>query len=64
MAGYDVLQSIIVDFTALDRQKLINLAILCGSDYSDGIRDVGPVTAMEILQEFPGEGLQQLQGFK
>ncbi|OAV99108.1 hypothetical protein PTTG_02358 [Puccinia triticina 1-1 BBBD Race 1] len=36
----------------LDQQKLIQLAFLLGSDYTDGLNGVGPVTAMEILSEF------------
>ncbi|XP_078514096.1 DNA excision repair protein ERCC-5 [Lissotriton helveticus] len=48
----------------LDRNKLINLAYLLGSDYTDGIPTVGCVTAMEILNEFPGHGLQPLIRFR
>lgn len=36
----------------LDRKKLIELALLLGSDYTEGIKGVGPVLAMEILAEF------------
>ncbi|NXC48202.1 ERCC5 protein, partial [Penelope pileata] len=55
-----------VDFQnqlGLDRNKLINLAYLLGSDYTDGIPNVGFVTAMEILNEFPGHGLEPLLKF-
>jgi DNA excision repair protein ERCC-5 len=38
---------------ALDRQKLIRFAHLLGSDYTEGIPGIGPVTALEILTEFP-----------
>ncbi|KAL2216667.1 DNA excision repair protein Rad2 [Thermoascus aurantiacus ATCC 26904] len=37
---------------ALDRKKLIRFAHLLGSDYTEGIPGVGPVTALEILTEF------------
>jgi DNA excision repair protein ERCC-5 len=37
---------------ALDRSKLIRFAHLLGSDYTEGIPGVGPVTALEILTEF------------
>ncbi|XP_073722405.1 DNA excision repair protein ERCC-5 homolog isoform X1 [Misgurnus anguillicaudatus] len=47
----------------LDRTKLINLAYLLGSDYTEGISGVGYVTGMEILNEFPGTGLQPLHEF-
>lgn len=36
----------------LSRTKLIQLAYLLGSDYTEGIPGVGPVAAMEILSEF------------
>lgn len=39
----------------LERDKLIRLAYLLGSDYVEGLPGVGPVMAMEIIQEFPGE---------
>ncbi|NXD13362.1 ERCC5 protein, partial [Nothocercus nigrocapillus] len=55
-----------VDFQnqlGLDRNKLINLAYLLGSDYTEGIPNVGFVTAMEILNEFPGHGLEPLLKF-
>ncbi|XP_059408282.1 DNA excision repair protein ERCC-5 homolog [Carassius carassius] len=44
----------------LDRTKLINLAYLLGSDYTEGIPGVGYVTGMEILNEFPGAGVEPL----
>jgi DNA excision repair protein ERCC-5 len=37
---------------SLSRKKLIQLAFLLGSDYTEGIPGVGPVAAMEILAEF------------
>jgi DNA excision repair protein ERCC-5 len=37
---------------ALHRRKLIRLAHLLGSDYTEGISGIGPVTALEILTEF------------
>jgi DNA excision repair protein ERCC-5 len=39
----------------LDRNTLIRLAYLLGSDYVEGLPGVGPVLAMEILKEFPGD---------
>jgi DNA excision repair protein ERCC-5 len=38
----------------LTRQKMIDVAHLLGSDYTEGLPGVGPVTALEILGEFPG----------
>ncbi|KAI2859492.1 hypothetical protein CBS11232_1953 [Aspergillus niger] len=37
---------------SLFRTKLIRLAHLLGSDYTEGIPGIGPVTALEILTEF------------
>ncbi|KAH9813530.1 PIN domain-like protein [Melampsora americana] len=53
----------------LSRQRLIQLAYLLGSDYTEGLAGVGPVTAMEILNEFDDEhltvaGLDSLINFK
>ena len=48
----------------LSREKLILLAMLTGSDYTDGIESVGPVTGLEVLAEFPGQGLESLRSFK
>ncbi|KAH8204942.1 hypothetical protein TruAng_000825 [Truncatella angustata] len=43
---------------SLSREQLIALAHLLGSDYTEGLPGIGPVTAVEILSEFPGrEGL-------
>jgi len=42
---------------SLDRLKLIRIAHLLGSDYTEGLPNVGPVTALEILSEF--ETLEQ-----
>ncbi|KAI7880598.1 PIN domain-like protein, partial [Lichtheimia hyalospora FSU 10163] len=36
----------------LDRGKLVQIAFLLGSDYTDGIPGIGPVAAIEILAEF------------
>lgn len=40
-------------YSELERQQLILLALLVGSDYTSGIQGVGPVTALEILAAFP-----------
>ena len=44
---------------SLDRQKVIQIAHLLGSDYTEGIPSIGPVTALEILSEF-----DSLESFK
>ncbi|KAH8726979.1 hypothetical protein GQ44DRAFT_770904 [Phaeosphaeriaceae sp. PMI808] len=44
---------------SLTRDKLIAIAQLLGSDYTTGIPGIGPVTALELLAEFP-----ELQDFK
>ncbi|KIY67260.1 PIN domain-like protein [Cylindrobasidium torrendii FP15055 ss-10] len=46
----------------LDRGTLVRLAYLLGSDYVDGLPGVGPVMAMELLQEFPrDDGLHRFK---
>ncbi|KAJ4313565.1 DNA repair protein rad2 [Neodidymelliopsis sp. IMI 364377] len=44
---------------SLTREKLISIAQLLGSDYTTGIPGIGPVTALEIISEFP-----KLEDFK
>ncbi|CAG7688188.1 unnamed protein product, partial [Allacma fusca] len=43
----------VVQALNMDREKLVLIAILTGSDYTDGVEGVGPVKALEILSEFP-----------
>ena len=50
--------------SVLDRLSMLKLALLCGSDYTPGIAGVGPVTAMEIISEFPAAGLDGLRDFR
>ncbi|KAF8632252.1 hypothetical protein AX15_001999 [Amanita polypyramis BW_CC] len=46
----------------LDRDTLIRLAYLLGSDYVEGLPGIGPVVAMELLKEFPGmDGLHKFR---
>ncbi|XP_070968249.1 DNA excision repair protein ERCC-5 homolog [Oncorhynchus clarkii lewisi] len=47
----------------VDRTKMINLAYLLGSDYTEGVPGVGYVTGMEILNEFPGPGTEPVSMF-
>ena len=51
----------LVEHLGLTREKLICLALLTGSDYTEGVETVGPVSALEILAEFPGDGITPLQ---
>lgn len=47
---------------SLSREQLISIAHLLGSDYTEGIPGIGPVTAIEILSEFPGrDGLENFK---
>lgn len=48
----------------LDRNKMISLAMLTGSDYTLGIESVGAVLGIEILSDFPGTGIECLKNFK
>jgi DNA excision repair protein ERCC-5 len=54
------LSSDLVRELGLDRGTLTRLACLLGSDYTEGLAGVGPVMAMELVKEFPGEdGLER-----
>ena len=39
----------IEDKLELDREKLIAMALLIGSDYTDGAKNIGPETAIKLL---------------
>ncbi|CAK9782601.1 unnamed protein product [Cutaneotrichosporon oleaginosum] len=41
---------------SLPRHRLIELAYLLGSDYTIGLPGIGPVMALELLANFPGDG--------
>ena len=48
---------------SISRDQLIGLAHLLGSDYTEGLPGIGPVTALEILSEFPSPdtGLEEFR---
>ena len=48
----------------LDRDRLIRLAYLLGSDYTPGLNGLGPVTSLEILREWDLYGTAGLSEFK
>lgn len=48
----------------MTRENLVCFAMLVGSDYTDGIMNVGPVNALEILSEFPGDEMEPLVKFR
>ena len=48
----------------LDRDRLIRLAYLVGSDYTVGLKGLGPVTSLEILREWDSYGIDGLIQFK
>lgn len=47
---------------SLTRDRLITIAYLLGSDYTEGLPGIGPVAGMEIMANFPGP--RGLQNFK
>lgn len=49
---------------SLNRDRLVSLAFLLGSDYTAGIPGVGYVSAMEVMAEFPGAGDQGMIDFR
>ncbi|GAB6021182.1 Excision repair cross-complementing rodent repair deficiency, complementation group 5, variant 2 [Chamberlinius hualienensis] len=55
----------IKDRFSLERSRLIAIAFLTGSDYTDGVKGIGVVKALEILAEFPGDdGFKSLKEFR
>jgi DNA excision repair protein ERCC-5 len=47
---------------SMSRDQLISIAHLLGSDYTEGLQGIGPVTAVEIISEFPTEkGLEKFR---
>ncbi|RNA31809.1 DNA repair complementing XP-G cells [Brachionus plicatilis] len=56
--------SVIKSQIGLDREALIDIALLVGSDYTEGVENVGIVKAVEILNEFEGNGLEKLKNLK
>ena len=48
----------------LSRDQLIQMAYLLGSDYTQGIKGIGPKMATEILKVWNGQGLGPLCDFK
>jgi len=40
-----------LDDLGLDRQGLVDVAMLCGTDFNDGVRGIGPKTAVTAVRE-------------
>jgi flap endonuclease-1 len=40
-----------LDQTGLTREQLVDAAILCGTDYNEGISGIGPATAVDVVRE-------------
>ncbi|EFJ44850.1 hypothetical protein VOLCADRAFT_82613 [Volvox carteri f. nagariensis] len=48
----------------LTRERLAEMALLLGSDYTEGCGGIGIVNAVEVVQAFPGlEGLQRFRSW-
>ncbi|KAJ3145421.1 DNA repair protein rad2 [Geranomyces michiganensis] len=54
----------ITNMMALDREKLVQLAYLLGSDYTPGIQGIGPTLGLEVLNMWRGSKLEPLQKFR
>ena len=54
----------LVTSSGLSQDQLILLAFFTGSDYTEGVQGVGVVSAVEILRDFPGKGMEVLQKFR
>ncbi|KAJ3320627.1 DNA repair protein rad2 [Boothiomyces sp. JEL0866] len=48
----------------LERHHLIQMALLLGSDYTPGIKGIGPVSSIEIITSWPSDDLSGLKEFK
>ncbi|KAJ3006248.1 DNA repair protein rad2 [Thoreauomyces humboldtii] len=48
----------------LEREKMVQMAYLLGSDYTPGIQGVGGTMSMEILNRWRGNGLEPLLKFR
>ncbi|KAJ3174599.1 DNA repair protein rad2 [Geranomyces variabilis] len=54
----------ITNMMALDREKLVQLAYLLGSDYTPGIPGIGPTLGLEVLNLWQGSKLEPLHKFR
>ena len=43
-----------LDRHGLTREQLVDAALLCGTDFNEGIRGIGPTTAVDLLHEHGG----------
>ncbi|CAF1171487.1 unnamed protein product [Adineta ricciae] len=56
--------TIISNQSGLDREAMIAIGMIVGSDYTKGIPNAGIMTALEILQEFHGTCMERLEKFR
>ncbi len=42
----------VLDSNSLTREKLIFVGVLCGSDFNEGVRGIGPKTALKLVKKF------------
>ena len=56
--------NIIANQLGLDRESMIAVGMIVGSDYTKGIPNAGIMTALEILQEFHGTCMERLEKFR
>ncbi|CAF1293158.1 unnamed protein product [Adineta steineri] len=56
--------TIILNQLGLDRESMIAVGMIVGSDYTKGIPNAGIMTALEILQEFHGTCMERLEKFR
>lgn len=41
----------VLDETGLTREQLVDVALLCGTDFNDGVKGIGPKTGLETIRE-------------
>jgi flap endonuclease-1 len=53
----------VLEESGLDRRQLVDVGILVGTDYNDGVKGVGPVTALRYVTEHGRiEDIHEVQG--
>lgn len=50
--------------TGLSREELVDVALLCGTDYNEGVKGVGPKTGLEIVREQGLENYLEEEGLE
>jgi flap endonuclease-1 len=47
---FEIQHSVVLQELGLSKEQFVDLCILCGSDYTDGIKGIGPATAYKFIK--------------